>query len=53
MHGKLRVGQLVILAQKLMTRIFPFKYFIIMKRIFPFAAGKFRVNIKTFAGGSG
>jgi hypothetical protein len=53
MHGKLRVVQLVILAQKLMTRILPFKFINIMKRIFPFAAGKFRVKIQTFPGGSG
>jgi hypothetical protein len=53
MHGKLRVVQLVILAQKLMTRILPIKFINIMKRIFPFAAGKFRVKIQTFPGGSG
>jgi hypothetical protein len=53
MHGQLRVAQLVILVQKLMTQIFPFKSFIIIKRIFPFAAGKFHVKIQTFPGGSG
>jgi hypothetical protein len=50
MHGKLRVVQLVILAQKLMTLIFPFKFITTMKRIFPMAAGKFRVKIQTFPG---
>jgi hypothetical protein len=53
MHGKLRVVQLVILAQKLMARILRFKFINIMKRIFPFGAGKFRVKIQTFPGGSG
>jgi hypothetical protein len=45
--------QLVILAQKLMTLIFPLKSFIIIKWIFPFMAGKFRVKRQTFPGGSG
>jgi hypothetical protein len=53
MHGKLRVVQLVILVQKLMTWILPFKFINIMKRIFPFPAGKFRVKKQTFPGGSG
>jgi hypothetical protein len=48
MHGKFRVVQLVIWMQKLMTRIFPFKFIIIIKRIFPLAAGKFRVKLQTF-----
>jgi hypothetical protein len=34
MHGKLRVVQLVSLAQKLMTRILPFQFINIMKRFF-------------------
>jgi hypothetical protein len=53
MHGKIRVVQLVIWMQKQMTGIFPLKLFIIMKRSFPLAAGKFRVKMQTFAGGSG
>jgi hypothetical protein len=53
MHEKFRVVQLVILAQKLMTRIFPFQFINIIKRIFPWAAGKFRVKRQTCPGGSG
>jgi hypothetical protein len=53
MHGKVRVVQLVIWMQKLMTLIFPFYFFNLMKRIFPLAAGKFRVIMQTFPGSSG
>jgi hypothetical protein len=53
MHGKFRVVQLVILAQKLMTRVFQFKFIYLLKRIFPLAAGKFRVKLQTFPGGFG